>query len=57
MHGDIATIDIEVRPNELRLYLKADGVPVADWSCDPDTADALAERLRECAHQAREKLT
>jgi len=57
LHADVATIDIEVRPNDLRLYLKADGLPVADWSCDPDTADALADRLREHAQQARERAT
>ncbi|CQD07139.1 hypothetical protein BN970_01338 [Mycolicibacterium conceptionense] len=51
--GDVATLDIDVRPNDLRLYLKADGMPVADWSCPPDIADHLAARLQEAARQAR----
>lgn len=55
MHADVATLDIAVSPGDLRLCLKAGGRLVADWSCPPDTAEALAHRLLAAAKQAREQ--
>jgi|GEM_PF-4470868 len=54
-HANEATLDIEILPNDLRLYLKADGLAVADWSCPPDIAEALAARLTAAAALARNK--
>lgn len=55
IHGDVVTLDIAVRPSDLRLYLKGDGNSIADWSCSPDVAEALAKRLLDAAKQVREQ--